>query len=226
MATLTDWAASANSATLETATDYGTATHPSYVHDLSEASASRAMTDDNDHSAYYIYTITFAHTATIERFAVRTYQRRGRTNFFIPEGKLEYYNGEWQTLRAEADLPLYPTTYKYPDGPYPNVSKLRWTVSDLDRSYSIWTGGWKYGYAYTYFLQAWGRRFYDGCGLRYYDGAAVRTIAVETLDGHKVRVRGPGGVTYGVPVVATDHPQAASLYFYDGTETKAFVDIT
>jgi len=234
MAELTDWAASANGATLaSTSHADASGSTPDNVHDAFDDSGSRVKTTGAS-DAWWTYTITFAHTVVIDRFEVRTSFARDRTTLDRPNGLLEYYDGAWNTIRADANLPSSVTTYKIlADAPYVDVSKVRWTVSDIDRTFTLF-GGWQYANAYTFFIRAWGRFFDDGAvagsdlsdGIRIWDGTANINIAMEALDGHKVRVRGSDGVTYGVPLVATTHSSASKVRIYDGTEVKSFVEIT
>lgn len=231
--TLIDWAASAEGATLAStshADAVGTTT--ANVHDSFDDSASRVVTNGAN-NAWWTYTITFDHTVVIDRFEVRAYQHRDKTYQDRPNGFLEYYDGAWNSLIASFDLPSAATTYKVlTAAPYVDVSRVRWTVSDIDRTFTL-LGGWQYAKAYTFFIRAWGRFFDDGAvagsdlldGIRIWDGTANINIATETLDGHKVRIRGSDGVTRGVPLVATTHPSASPVRIYDGTEVKSFVEI-
>lgn len=67
---------------------------------------------------------------------------------------------------------------------------------------------------------------YIDSGIRYTNAASqVKTIAAETLTAsHKFRFN-KGGTIVGLPLVATDASNAASIRVHDGTEVKSLVNL-
>lgn len=233
---LKDWAALDASATMAVTTaDYGEALNSANAHDGNDKTASKARTevpggaDVRDGSV--TYTVTFAETVTIKTFRLVIAGGKHNEGFVsdasYPTFNWEYYTDAWyDVLSAHAVTASSQKTYKTIKSPaIVNVSKIRVVVPDLMYHRTL-LGLKDYNWAHVYSMEAYGNAFLDSCGLRYYDGSNVISVAVETLDDHKVRIRGADGVTYGVPLVDVDHPQATSLRIYDGTDVKAFVDIT
>ena len=65
---------------------------------------------------------------------------------------------------------------------------------------------------------------FDDIGIRVKSayGAGVISIGVQDLEAtHKLRIRGADGVTYGIPLLATDDIDATPVRIYDGTNVKA-----
>lgn len=93
-------------------------------------------------------------------------------------------------------------------------------------------GGWAEGdgnnanvYIYLYEIQANGEA-YEDIGIRYSKGGVTYKIAgEELLSTHKLRIR-RGGVTYGIPLVATTDSTASHVRMYDGSAIKSLAKYT
>ena len=97
---------------------------------------------------------------------------------------------------------------------FTNVTKVRWRLV---------SGGADF-YINNFTLEAEGYMFIDKGFRIEQTGSATKKIAIETLSGHKVRIRGGDGVTYGVPLVSTASSIASPLRIYDGATVYATAD--
>jgi hypothetical protein len=111
---------------------------------------------------------------------------------------------------------LTSTWYYSSISPIPGVTKIRAKfrkVGELGGDVQV---GTESGFGY----------YYMDKGVRVKADASTRTLAVQDLaSDHKLRIR-INGTTYGVPLVDTDHPQAAAVRIYDGSAVRSLVDIT
>ena len=238
-----NWALSSEGATLAVvATSGATYTNESFIHDASEDSASMCRRPDTGaevDGATVTYTITLPHTIVLTKLSIRCAGGGYKDREDPPDCHVDYYDGAWNIDLASFRLVEPAKWYNSSHiAGIPSVTEIRVVVTglDVDRDYA-WHGlsyERVYNRAWIYDVQAWGHFFDDGAvagsdlsdGIRIWDGTANVDIAMEALDGHKVRVRGSDGVTYGVPLVATTHSSASKVRIYDGTEVKSFVEIT
>jgi hypothetical protein len=116
-----------------------------------------------------------------------------------------------------------------------NITNDAWTAeTDLisNQGYSYNTGCVYQGFFYMYggldgvtvvntFRRA---AFPHKIGLRVRSGSSTVEIGGEGLLSQKLRIR-KGGITYAIPIVATNHPLANKIRIYDGTDTKSLAGI-
>ena len=220
-----DWAARANTGVLVVGTT-GTITKHSdnSVHNSDHDTAAYAHCGTAPPDASVTYTITFDETVTIERFYLKVYGDDYVASH-KPTFTWAYYSGAWTTIRSFVGTGVI---QEFTDiGVVEDVEEVRLVISDYYES------GEGVSKSSTYALEAWGHYFDDGAeagsdlsdGIRVWDGTANINIAVEELDGHRVRIRGSDAVTYGVPLVPITHAKASKVRIYDGEEVKSFVDI-
>jgi hypothetical protein len=62
---------------------------------------------------------------------------------------------------------------------------------------------------------------YSASGIQVKTGAGIISIGIEVLSGHKVRISAPDGITYGIPLLATNDPDASPVRVWDGSAVKA-----
>lgn len=212
-----NYAASAAGATIDL-------THSAYISHMNDANAidsnrltfANAYTTQNDQ--WFTCTVTFAQTITLTGYYIKWMPNTDELIY-----SFDYYNGAWVTL-ITAEEPAPWSIEKVlsdnftEDEVIGNVSKVRFSVTNID-------GGGYTVATWVYEIEAYAEAYADK-GFRLFDGVSNLSLACESLDGHKVRIRGSDGVIYGVPLVGTVHPQASPFRIYDGTAVKAFVDIT
>lgn len=187
-------------------------------------------------------TVISEHTfepATLEYIKYKTYLHCHSSSHYSSHREMHYIiaykvGSTWTTIASydsgvltgngEATKNEGLLTYT-PASPIANVIGVRATVY----AHGYATGGEgdvvKEGIGRIYEIQAWGNPYQD-IGLRFADAdGVVRKIGVEVTLASKLRIV-KGGVTYGIPLVATDYPLASPIRIYDGSAVKSLGEVT
>lgn len=145
-------------------------------------------------------------------------------------GYVQYYNGSWNDVTGSRystgggdGSASYDTGSVTVHGTWANVTKLRCYTY----AYGLATGGeGSFGAtSYIYEIDGFGEQ-YKNIGLRYRKGSTTYTIACEgLLSTSKLRIR-RGGVTYGIPTVATGDPLDNGLRVQIGGTTYGLINYT
>lgn len=190
---------------------------------------------DGSHGEDYTYTMTSEHNFSVARnltqikYRLYAYSNQGGAGGNTYTMHVEYKTGgSWYTLSGSyftalsgQDEPLTKDTGTVTySTPINSVSAVRATVSV--RSWT--TEGSITGKAYIYEIEAFGTA-YDDIGLKARVGSTTYKIGVETLSTHKLRIR-KGSTTYGIPLLATNDPEASPVRINDGASVKALPKAT
>ena len=130
---------------------------------------------------------------------------------------IEYYDGSWHTADsgvADADAPGDSQTVDLTGLNYTSVTKVRLTLAAPGCG-----GEYRTAYGLAYELYAYGPPYLDK-GVRIRTSSGTIKIGVETLDGHKLRVRGTDAI-YGIPLITPGGAEDSGLRVYDGSNVKA-----
>ena len=181
----------------------------------------RSAPPDNTENIDFDQIVTFSESvSTINRVEIVNYATGEFAEGGITSAKVYlYYSAAYNEILNLGTGTWAKQTFDA-TGTWNDVTKIKFTCTGTCYDVEFFSDIWNY----TYELRAWGPASFD-IGIRIRTSSGTIKIGVKDLVAtHKLRIR-KGGTTYGIPLLATNDPNASPIRIYDGSAIKSLPEV-